>query len=468
MTSNIRLMRQALALTAIAFIGGTVGYRLTEEGWTVLDAFYMTFITLTTIGFGEVHTLSDGGRLFTVVLVVFGLGAAATLAAQVANLIIEGNFVDFWRRRRMNRLLSNYRDHVIVCGFGRIGQAICKELQQLGVGAVEVENSPKRQELARQSDIPVVSGNATADMALMSAGIQRAKCVVAALSQDTDNVFVALSARDLNPDVIVVARAEDRTHESRMLKAGVSRVVFPAQLGGGLIARMVGEAVGLDVDVQAPRRATDVLGFDLKIFRNTTAGPNTVGVILKEADGLDAVALVRADGERVLAPAPDTVVQEMEAVVMTVDTRRSDRSDRSHRMRSDLDLSVGNMELDREHEQILEMVRRLEASSAENRTAVAREVLCDLLSYTEHHFRHEESLFQDTDYPAAASHAEEHRLLSAKVRQIIADEEYVHPDSLSDMLEDWVVRHIVEVDQGYVDYLEAKAKTEDPVALPIS
>jgi len=240
MFGNQHLLRQLAILLTVILVGGTVGYSFIEDGWTLFDGFYMTLITLTTIGFSEVHTLSTGGRVLTVLIIVFGLGAAATILKQLAQLMMEGNILAVWRKRRMEQKIAKMKDHVIICGYGRIGQAICRDLTNMGVQCVIVDREDTRVSSAAEVQIPVLSGNATADQALLGAGIERASILVAALSNDSDNLFVALAARDLNPKLMVIARGEDKSIETRMLRAGVDRVVYPAQLGGGQIARFIG------------------------------------------------------------------------------------------------------------------------------------------------------------------------------------------------------------------------------------
>jgi len=275
-------------------------------------------ITLTTIGFGEIHELSPAGRGFTIGLVLFGLSAAATLATQFARLMVEGQLSEYWRKRIMERAISRLSDHVIVCGFGRIGKAICHELNEMGAVCVVIEMNERHQDEARAAGHVVLPGNATSDAALLSAGVRRAGAVVAALNQDTDNVFVALTARDLNPEIAVIARAEDPTLESRMLKAGVSRVVYPAQLGGGRIAHLVGQEIGLDTPRSDARRGGDTLGYTLKIYRNRGKTPQSMLEVEARTGALRALALVDRDGHRLDDPPPEATVGEMEAVVLLV------------------------------------------------------------------------------------------------------------------------------------------------------
>lgn len=456
MKSNSHMFRQVLLMTLTAIVGGTVGYYRIEEGWSLFDSFYMTMITLTTIGFGEVHQLSTPGRLFTVGLVLFGLGAAATFAGHFARMLLDGELEEYWRTRRMERIIKRLKNHVIVCGYGRIGKAISHELIEMGARCVVVDTSVERQHEARDAGLIVMEGNATSDLALISAGINRAAVVVAALSQDSDNVFIALTARDLNPEVSIIARAEDRAVESRMLKAGVNRVAYPAQLCGGQIAHLVSKEMGLNAESKEFRRATDVLGYDLQIYRNVSQKAQTVAQVLEETRAQKALALVRLEGNRTNDPADDDLVEEMDAVVLLVDTTAplEAKSSKSVLRSSKAgNLSVGVTSLDEEHQQILSLIRSLENSDSTNDREIIHDVPHSLLDYTKHHFKNEESLFMGTGYPDADMHVAQHNAMIKKVQQMIGDEKHVHPANLAKLLEDWMVQHIQKTDKGYVEYV---------------
>ena len=310
MFGNKHLLRQLTVLLLLILVIGTVGYTLVEEDWTLFDGFYMTLITLTTIGFSEVHTLSTAGRILTVLVIVFGLGAAATIFTQLAQLMMEGNLLAVWRTRRMDKKIARMKDHVIICGYGRIGQAICRDLTNMGVQCVIVDRDDSRIEKANGVDIPVLAGNATSDRALLAGGVERASILVAALANDSDNLFVALAARDLNPKLMVIARGEDKSIETRMLRAGVDRVVYPAQLGGGQIARLIGAELGHGEESDTYRRLTDAMGFELQVYRNFDKGGATTGQILERTGALRVIAHIDEDGVRHPDPQPDHTVGE--------------------------------------------------------------------------------------------------------------------------------------------------------------
>jgi len=319
MFDNQHLLRQLGILVLLVLVGGTVGYTLVEDGWTLFDGFYMTLITLTTIGFSEVHTMSTAGRVLTVLIIIFGLGSAATILTQLGHLMMQGNILAIWRKRRMENRISKMKDHVIICGYGRIGQAICSDLTNMGVQCVIVDRDEGRVGNAQGMEITILSGNATTDEALISAGIERAVILVAALSNDSDNLFVALAARDLNPDLMVIARGEDKSIETRMLRAGVDRVVYPAQLGGGQIARLIGSELGHDSLASANRRITDVMGYELQVYRNFSKEGTCISEIREKTGAVRIVVHVDQDGVRHPDPEGDHRVSEGDAVVLVME-----------------------------------------------------------------------------------------------------------------------------------------------------
>jgi voltage-gated potassium channel len=468
MFENKHLLRQLIAMFLITIIGGTIGYTLVEDGWSYFDGFYMTLITLTTIGFGEVHTMTTGGRILTVLIIVFGLGTAATILTQVAQMFLQGDIADAWRNHRMDKRIGKLKDHVIICGFGRIGQAICRDLTDMGVDCVVIDRDDKRADSARGLDIPTLAGNGTADHALLSAGIEQASVLVAALSNDSDNLFVALAARDLNPGLKVIARGEDKSIETRMLRAGVDQVVYPAQLGGGQIARLIGAELGHDDDSVLRNRASDVLGYDLQVFRSFAKDGSTVAQILEKTGALKAVAHVDGNGFRHPDPEDDRVVKEGEALVLIQDIISTSNSDGTEALEGlPRNLSVGIPSIDEEHQNILAMVRKLGSADQKMKKTVVHEILNDLRDYTVKHFKREESLFLAAGYPGADDHVAEHRNLTAKVDELLTDRQQISSDSLGELLDSWIRDHILVCDKKYINHLNQKQEAvQEETACP--
>lgn len=220
-----------LAILAI----GTTGYSLIE-GWNFLDSLYMTVITLSTIGFQEVAPLSDAGRVFTIVIVILSITTLAYAVNAATRLLVSGEIRNYMEHRRMRRSMEKMENHYIICGFGRIGRRICELFKMENVSSLVIERSPETAEEVRSMGIPVVNGEATDESVLREAGIERARCIITALDSPADNVFIVLTARDLNSRIHIVARAESEKTGNKLKRAGADRVVFPHQIGGRRMA----------------------------------------------------------------------------------------------------------------------------------------------------------------------------------------------------------------------------------------
>lgn len=210
---------------------GTLGYTLIER-WSALESFYMTIITLSTVGFGEVRALSATGRVFTITLVIFGVAGAAFTITVLGQFIVEGEIRRILGRRKMEKQLKDIKDHYIVCGYGRVGMQVCKQFCSRKLPLVVIEKNPERVEQLVKEGILVIRGDATDDEVLLSAGIQRSKALISTIASESENVFIALSARELNPEIFITARAESKSAEKKLLRAGADRVVSPHEMGG--------------------------------------------------------------------------------------------------------------------------------------------------------------------------------------------------------------------------------------------
>lgn len=232
-SARLRVAR-ALGFLATLTVVGTVGYHLIES-WSWGDSVYMVFITLSTVGFREVHPLSDGGRIWTAVIVAGGLGSIGYTAASVAELFVDGHFYQLRRRHRMEKRIASMRDHIIVCGFGRVGQQTAADLRAAGREFVVIDLQDEQGELAN-SDIPYILGSAESEATLQSAGIDHARTLITAVDSDTENVFVTLTARVLNPNIRVIARASDEDAVRKLKLVGAERVISPYSTSGRRMA----------------------------------------------------------------------------------------------------------------------------------------------------------------------------------------------------------------------------------------
>jgi len=223
--------RLPLALVLAATAYGTVGYRLLE-GWPLLDALFMTVITLTTIGFGEVRPLDGSGEIFTISLILIGVGTAAAALAAGSELIASGDLSRLLERRKVHRRIDHFAGHTVVCGYGRVGRAAAEEFVREGVPVVVVELDPSIADTLEEQGIPYVTGSPTQESVLREAGIERARALVCSVDSDAVNVYITLTARALNPGLTIVARAASAESVDTLARAGADRVVSPYTVSG--------------------------------------------------------------------------------------------------------------------------------------------------------------------------------------------------------------------------------------------
>ena len=289
---NFRGSQVALvvAFVVLLIVVGTVGYAWIE-GWNWADSFYMTIITITAVGYHEVHPLSETGRIFTVCILVGGLTALGAWFALITASLVRMDLRNTYRRRRTMKKAARMKDHVIICGGGNMGQQIMRELDGAGKPCVVVESDPDAIGSLREisPDAVIISEDATRDRVLDEAGIERAGGLVACLSADTDNLFVCLSARALNSDLDIVARAEGRSTTAKMYRAGANHVVSPNQTGAVWVASLlVRPSVASLMDLSEKGRHLS------RHIDQATVGPNSkvVGRTLGEARLLDRTGLL--------------------------------------------------------------------------------------------------------------------------------------------------------------------------------
>jgi voltage-gated potassium channel len=313
---RVRLTR-AFVLLAGVFLAGAVGYHLIEgAGWW--DSFYMTVITLTTVGYREIFPLSIAGEAFTVVLLFAGLGLILLTATEIGRSIVEGQMREWLGVARRSRMIEKMADHEIVCGWGRMGKAVVEELRRGGRPVVVIERDPDKALELRELGVSVVEGDAAVEATLRSAGIERARGLVACLNDDAYNVYTILTARSLNERLFIVARVAEEGAQQRLLRAGADRVVNPYHLGGLRLAHMlVKPAVVEFLDVSLGPAG----GVHLELEQVLIAEGNPlVGSTLAEADlrrrsGIGVVAL-RRGGQLVPNPEASTSLAAGDVLVV--------------------------------------------------------------------------------------------------------------------------------------------------------
>jgi voltage-gated potassium channel len=221
-----------LLLLAVVVVLGTTSYLLIEDGWTLLDAFYMTVITITTVGYREVHPLSPGGQIFTMVLAVTGLGVLLFTLARVGQAVFEGELANVLGKRRMMNRIDELEDHYVICGFGKVGRPVAEGLSTEDLPFVVIESASELGDSLAELGILHLIGDATDESILERAGVARAKTLLALLPSDADNLYITIAARDMNADIKVIARATDHAGEVRLKRAGANDVVSPARTAG--------------------------------------------------------------------------------------------------------------------------------------------------------------------------------------------------------------------------------------------
>lgn len=225
-----RLRRLLLVFIALS-VGSVAGYILIER-YTLPEAIYMTVITLSTVGFGEVKPLTTSGRVFTALVILLGVGTVAYTLGTLGEFLITGELEKVLRQRRNNQLINQLTGHYIVCGFGRVGQQVVVEMRQLNLPLVVIDKRPEAIELCRERGVLHIEGDATDDSVLKAAGVERAAGLLSVLSEDADNVFVVLSAREINDQMVILARASSQSAEKKLAAAGATETFSPQVMAG--------------------------------------------------------------------------------------------------------------------------------------------------------------------------------------------------------------------------------------------
>jgi voltage-gated potassium channel len=297
-----RLGGPLLALVAMLAVG-TLGYMLIE-GWSLLDALYMTVMTVTTVGYREVHPLTDLGRLFTMALILSGVGAIFYTLTAAMGYVFEGQLTHNWERRRMQARVNRMSGHFILCGYGRVGRQVASDLRREGAEMVVIDVNQPSLDDAAADGLAIVRGNATEDEVLREAGIERARGLIAAIADDADNIFVTLSARALRPDLPIVARANYLDAEHKLRRAGATRVVSPYIMAGQQMAMLAVRPSAVDfVETLLGGTGGDLLLEDVRVAH----GSPLVGTTIAEARGQfasGATLLAVRHAGRMLAPPP--------------------------------------------------------------------------------------------------------------------------------------------------------------------
>ncbi len=315
-TASFRKIKVGFAFLALTVVLAVAGYKL--AGWSLIDSIYMVIITVFGVGYGEVHPItSDGLKLFTTLFVVAGCSAGIYVVGGFIQMIAEGEIHQALGVRRMSRGIQQASNHVIVCGFGRVGQILASELEQAEIPFVCVDSDKERILLAEEKGYLVVLGNAGEKATLRQAGIERARVVATVLPDDAANVFITLTVRDIREDVEIIARGESVATQRKLLRSGANHVVLPAAIGASKIANMIAcpSAESLLADPSQRERlnqdlATVGLGVvEVRIdAKSISANSKVEDISVLNGLGTLLVAIQRADGTVQRNPTPSEVI----------------------------------------------------------------------------------------------------------------------------------------------------------------
>ena len=324
--NSLRRISRALLAFSLVIVAGTVGYAILGFGF--VDALYQTVTTITTVGFREVHPLSTVGQLFTIALILVGVGTALYTFGILLEALIEGHLRQQLRRRQMDRQIRQMTGHFIICGGGRVGRAAVLYLDALGKQVVVVDQDPAP---LQGLDYPTLLGDVTDDNILQAAGIGHAYGLIAALNTDANNVYVTLSSRALRPDLVIIARARTEDSKSKLLRAGANRAVNPQLIGGQRMAAFALHphvAEFLDVVMH-----DETLDYRIEEIKISPASPMIGRCLADTALGFTTGALVLAiriaSGQFIANPAPDTRL-DPDTILIALGTSAQLRSVRGH------------------------------------------------------------------------------------------------------------------------------------------
>jgi voltage-gated potassium channel len=307
------MIQRPILLAAAALLGvmalGTYGY-VAIEGWTPFDAFWMVVITLTTIGFGEVHPLSDAGRIFTLGVILAGVSIGTYTMTQVTQLVIEGKMGEALGARRRRRRMDALRDHYIVVGYGRLGQTIVEELLASGSTVCVIEKDAASVARVEALGHAAVRGDGANDDVLRAAGILRARGIAIAVSSSAEAVFVTLSARELNPELNIVTRVADSEHALKAKRAGASSVVSPHTMGGWRMAHgLVRPHASSFLDLATLASHAELLLEEFEMPPGSALAGRSLGDLrLGEQLGVLIVAIRRSSGAMIPTPSANEVL----------------------------------------------------------------------------------------------------------------------------------------------------------------
>lgn len=309
-TIELKPAYHAIILLLAILILGVAGFTIIEH-YPILDALFMTIITVTTVGFGEVHPLSAEGKIFTSVLIVISFGIFAFAASTLAKYIVSGVFFDYYKYSKVKKEIDKLEDHVIVVGYGRNGSQAVEELIQKKIPVVIIDHrDTKITDVLAHNQLLYIHNDPSSDEVLISAGVKRAKALISVLPTDEDNLFVVLTTRELNPEITIISRAINSNTIKKLKTAGASHVIMPDKISGQQMAKMIAQPEVVEfIDYLMLEHSKDSQLSE--VIWSRTPGTNRISDIGPEIlKKLNIVGMKRADGQYIINPEHETELQD--------------------------------------------------------------------------------------------------------------------------------------------------------------
>ena len=314
-----------LYFVTLAAVGSIGFYVIGGDQWSWIDSLYMTIITLSTVGYGEVHTLTGAGKIWSILIIIFGVSGIGALIRTLNEEFIQ---LELFRKNTMMKTISKLKNHYVICGYGRMGAVIAKELQEKNLEFVIIENNEQKVEIIRSKGLFCVNGDATSEETLQDARVDKAVGVAVVLDTDQDNLFVTMSMKTTNPDLFILSRCAKEDNQSKLIRAGANKVVNPYTAGGHRMAEILSKPQVEDsISVVSPKHSDLNLILDEISLKDLTQYD---GVLIKDSNireefDVMIVGIIKETGESIINPAPDTILSNKYTILLMGESDKMDR-----------------------------------------------------------------------------------------------------------------------------------------------
>ena len=314
-----------LYFVTLAAVGSIGFYVIGGDQWSWIDSLYMTIITLSTVGYGEVHTLTGAGKIWSILIIIFGVSGIGALIRTISEEFIQ---LELFRKNTMMKTISKLKNHYVICGYGRMGAVIAKELQEKNLEFVIIENNEQKVEIIRSKGMFCVNGDATSEETLQDARVDKAVGVAVVLDTDQDNLFVTMSMKTTNPDLFILSRCAKEDNQSKLIRAGANKVVNPYTAGGHRMAEILSKPQVEDsISVVSPKHSDLNLTLDEISLKDLNQYD---GVLIKDSNireefDVMIVGIIKETGESIINPAPDTILSNKYTILLMGESDKMDR-----------------------------------------------------------------------------------------------------------------------------------------------